>query len=367
MISDNEGFYYPIVEKSECINCGLCELKCPVLNPISHTKERIDAFAYAAYSKDTSLRRKSSSGGVFTEIAQYVLYNKGVIFGAAFDEKMHLKHIAIDSINDLEKLRGSKYVQSQIDTTFQHAKQFLNAGRLVLFTGTPCQIAGLYNFLGKEYDNLITQDIICHGVPSPMVWEKYKQYQQDKMNAKLIDVSFRDKTSGWRTYSISLKHLNQKICTHSISNDSYMQCFLKNLSLRPSCFDCAFKGKHRQSDFTLGDFWGIENVMPQMDDNIGTSLLLVNSAKGRDVFLRIADNLYYEQVDVEKAIPYNTSMISSPPMPPNRMLFMKEISDGAYKKVIRKYLKPKFSVCLKSMLKKILIFIKHKNMNGEKI
>lgn len=358
MQPDKEGFLYPKVDIAKCVDCGLCEKKCPISTPMNTTRNQTDILAYAAYSKNEVLRNKSSSGGVFTEIAQYVLQKNGVVFGAAFDNTFCLKHILVDSIDALEKLRGSKYVQSEIGTTFQQAMKLLDSGRIVLFTGTPCQIAGLYSFIGKEHDNLITLDIVCHGVPSPLVWRKYKKSLEKRMGSNIVGVNFRDKKTGWRTYSFVLEFLNKKFHIEKSGTNSYMQFFLKNLSLRPSCYHCAFKGTIRQSDFTLGDFWGIENVLPEMDDGKGTSLLLVNSSKGQKVLQEISKNIYYQQVNVEEAVPYNASIIKSPEMPKNRTHFMKELSNDEYEKIARKYNKRKFFFYIKLMMKKIVKHIK---------
>lgn len=357
MVRDVEGFQYPIVEESLCIECGLCEIKCPVMNPACTERKESDVTAYAAYTKDESIRMKSSSGGLFTEIAKYVLQEGGVVFGAAFDEYLNLKHISVETVFGLEKLRGSKYVQSEIGTSFQEAKHFLDAGRMVLFTGTPCQIAGLYSYLNKDYEKLLTQDIVCHGVPSPMVWEKYLQFTEKNMGKKLKNFNFRNKKSGWKTYSLQLFFYDQTQCIKSVSDDLYMQCFINNLCLRPSCYACAFKQKVRQSDITLADFWGIENVLPDMDDDLGTSLFLINSKKGRMLFTQIQAKLHWKPVNLNEAIRYNSSMIMSSTPANNRNTFMQSIESGEFEQTVRLNLKKTMIVRLKKIIKRALRLI----------
>ena len=354
MKNDNEGFWYPDIDEKLCIQCGLCEKKCPIINMPRSQKSESDISAYAAYTKDPQIREKSSSGGLFTEIANYVLHREGVVFGAAFDDDLNLKHMSVESIEDIEKLQGSKYIQSNIGTAYQDAKNYLDANRLVLFTGTPCQIAGLYSYLGKQYDNLITQDIVCHGVPSPIVWKRYIKHQESLAGSKIQRVNFREKISGWKDYSIGLVFLNRRKYTKLIREDLYMQSFLKNLSLRPSCYACSFKKKIRQSDFTLADFWGIEKVFPEMDDDKGISLVLANSDKGQAIFSEISENIYYRPVDIDEAIRYNSAATASPEKSIQRDLFMQSIGNDDFKTVVNRFTKVSaFSKCI-AMVKKLL-------------
>lgn len=206
MEEDSEGFRYPQVDRDVCINCKKCEEVCPVIQkPVLHDFSEI---SIAAYSKDEQIRNSSSSGGVFSVLAQIVLKHGGVVFGAAFDSNFQVHHIMVDSIDGLEKLRGSKYVQSRIENTFKEAKKILKSGRKVYFSGTPCQIDGFKNYLGREYDNLITQDIICHGVPAPLVWGRYLDSVREGLNSEVKHVTFRDKALGWRKYSVKIEGAN---------------------------------------------------------------------------------------------------------------------------------------------------------------
>lgn len=270
---DNEGFWYPLVDKNECIECGMCEKHCPVKKSKRNYR---DIEGYAAINKNSTVQKRSSSGGVFTLLAEYVLENGGVVYGAAFDEEYMVRHIGVERIHELGKLQGSKYVQSQMGSIYLEVKEKLNRGKIVYFSGTPCQVDGLIAFLGKEYDNLICQDIICHGVPSPKIWKQYlKQFNIEK-NAKIL---FRDKRTGWESYSFTIDQREKY--TQRASENLYMKVFLNNLCLRPSCYQCHSKGNFRKSDITLGDFWGVEKVCSEMYNEKGTSLILINSEKGK--------------------------------------------------------------------------------------
>ena len=339
MNDDSEGFWYPEVTKDICINCGLCEKVCPVLKKYEgNPKGR----AYAAINNDEDVRLKSSSGGIFTLIAQEVIARGGAVFGAAFDGDFKVKHILVETIGDLEKLRGSKYVQSKIGDAYKLAKKLLEGGRLVLFSGTPCQISGLKSYLGKPYENLILQDIICHGAPSPKVWDRYIKFREEKASATTQNVSFRNKQYGWKKFSMLFDFKDSTRHLKTLAEDSYMKAFLSDLSLRPSCYDCHSKSAERESDITLADFWGVENVAPDMFDNKGTSLVLVNSSKGEKLFDAIKDLVTAKEVDFDEAIKYNSATTKSVAKPKNRDKFMKEIMENDFEKTVEKYTKVGF-------------------------
>lgn len=338
MQSNDEGFWYPVVDTKRCIDCGLCEKVCPILN-----KKIIEnhPVAYACINKDDKIREQSSSGGVFTVIAERVIANNGVVFGAGFDDEFNVVHSWTDKINDLGNFRGSKYVQSCIGNTYKQARDFLKQGRQVLFSGTPCQIAGLRSYFGKDYETLICLDIICHGVPSPLVWQEYRS--KVAKNKEVNFISFRDKTYGWKRCSLKFTYNNDDIYIKDLSTDEFMQGFLKNLYLRPSCYVCSFKTLNRQSDITLGDFWGIQNILPDFDDDRGTSLILVNSKKGNAIFSSVADKLDYKKVDIDQAILYNPSTVKSVDYNPKRDQFFRELPGSAdISQLIAKYTKISF-------------------------
>lgn len=356
MLSDEEGFWYPVVDIEKCIDCGLCEKACPILRVRSVDN---DPFAFACNNKNDKIRQQSSSGGIFTIIAESTIANHGVVFGAGFDSDFNVLHSWTDNIAGISNFRGSKYVHSCIGNTYNQVRDFLEHGRQVLFSGTPCQIAGLMSYLDKDYEGLVCLDIICHGVPSPLVWEKYRSKMANHRELKAI--SFRDKTFGWRRFSLRLTYKNADEDIKDLSNDAFMQGFLKNLYLRPSCYNCKFKTINRQSDITLADFWGIEKVHPSFDDNRGTSLILVNSQKGKAMFSSVADKMEYEKVDVDQAILYNPSAVKSVDYNPKRVKFFHELSELAdVTQLIAKYTKASFSRMVYVKLRILLSRIKGK-------
>ena len=356
MISDEEGFRYPQVDKEKCINCGLCEKVCPIIHKWQPDDSRTTT-AMAAINLNEEIRLKSSSGGIFTLIAEEIINQGGVVFGAAFaDDFRSVHHICVDNTDDLEKLRGSKYVQSKIGDTYKQAKDFLDSGRKVLFTGTPCQIGGLYSYLRKPYENLFTQDIICHGVPSPMVWEKYVDEREKKAASKTQRMFFRHKKYGWKTFAVLFEFSNNTAYIKNLREDSFMRAFLTNTCLRPSCYDCSFKTVKRQADITLADFWGIQNVLPEMDDDKGTSLVLVHSDKGQQMLKILSDRMNCKPVDCDVVEKYNSAGIKSCQKNSNRDSFISEIVSADFESTVHKYTKPPFSKRIRSFLGRI----KHK-------
>lgn len=272
MKEDKEGFLYPEVNLADCIECALCEKVCPVLYP---EKERIPVAVCAAKHYDDNIRLASSSGGVFTFIAEKVIDEGGVVFGARFNDQWEVIHDYVETKEKLSCFRGSKYVQSRIGDTYKQVLHFLQSGRKVLFTGTSCQIAGLKLFLRKEYDNLLTADIICHGVPSPKVWKKYLNEITSTDSLQVTNISFRNKQEGWKNFSLKVEMKGKRLYLRSFKSDLYFDFFLSNMILRPSCYSCPAKSGKSCSDITLGDFWGIENVCPEFDDDKGCSVVLI--------------------------------------------------------------------------------------------
>ena len=314
MSADNEGFLYPQVDASICIDCGLCEKVCPVIN---QNGPREPLVVYAAKNKNEEIRLKSSSGGIFTLLAEKVIEAGGVVFGVKFNENWEVVHDYTETIDGLEAFRGSKYVQSYIGDNFQKAKQFLTDGRKVLFSGTPCQIAGLKKYLRRAYDNLMTVEVVCHGVPSPLIWRDYLDYKRTKCAAGkntvssslnelpvIMGISFRDKTNGWKKFGFKISYAASKAAENSVSKsadttnisncemtpfneDIFMKGFLKNLYLRPSCYHCAARKGKSGADISIADYWGVKNVHSEFDDDKGIGLLLINTEKGEESYNRI--------------------------------------------------------------------------------
>lgn len=311
---DAQGFLYPVVNKESCIDCDLCEKVCPIINKTNQSKNDHSTL-YAVKSHDDAVRKQSSSGGFFSLLADYVLSKGGVVYGAAFDDAFNVCHTRVANTSDLYKLRGSKYVQSRIGKTFSECKDDLKAGKLVLFTGTPCQISALGHFLHKDYDNLIKVEVVCHGVPSPMIYQQYLKETiiKDVEDRTITKVNFRTKLGSWKKYFFTVEYKDRgEICEYKecVTDSLYMKGFLSDLYIRPSCFECPAKNFTSGADFTIADFWGQEYTFPEFDYDKGVSAVFTNTVKAQEIFSQIS------AVIVEKPfadfIKYNPSLVMSP-------------------------------------------------------
>ena len=339
MKEDEEGFLYPNIDKAKCIHCNKCKEVCPNRN-IENRNTRTQTFV--GYYKDDEVRKQSSSGGIFSAIAEWILQQKGVVFGAAFDENFEVHHIAVETKEELIKLRGSKYVQSRLENTFLEAKEYLEKKRKVLFTGTACQIAGLKNYLSAEYENLYTVDVLCHGAPSPKIWRMYLDDKKEQYQASINKVEFRNKDDGWKNFSINIAFSNmERFYTHH-NKEKFMRMFLDNLDLRPSCYSCVFKEIPRISDVTIGDSWGVENYMPDMDDDKGTSVILVHSSNGEKIFQEIRKKLIVSEVGLDVAVSPTADSRKSVTMHPNRNKYLEGVKRGENFDVLYEYVKKSF-------------------------
>lgn len=348
MIEDEEGFVYPQIDEAKCIRCGACERVCAVI----HQKcSRNPVKVYVAKNTNEKVRMESSSGGIFTSIAEQILSEGGIVFGAKFNEQWEVVHDYTETIEGLAAFRGSKYVQSRIGNTYQQARFFLNKGRKVLFTGTPCQILGLKNFLGREYENLLTVDFVCHGVPSLKVWRHYlrdvlscreekKDLTLSYQNSKEVimeKIEFRSKSTGWKNYSFALtfkeRIANGKqdlVVFSSIAwENSFMKGFLSDLYLRPSCYHCFVKGFRSQSEMTIADAWGIEHYLPQWNDDKGASLLCMFNEKS---IAMLADSLQLVCMTVDDSVigKYNRSAFVCPKKSRKRKIFFRLMKKGEF-------------------------------------
>lgn len=325
MVADKEGFLYPEVRQSDCIDCKLCEKVCPQLN---HPAKETDTplACYAAWTQNDSVRIQSSSGGVFTLLAEAILSRGGVVFGARYDDTFTVFHSHTDTLDGLPPFRGSKYVQSNMRGAFPSVRKFLDEQRPVLFTGTPCQIAGLRGYLRqKEYENLILVSVICHGVPSPLAWKKY--LEAVSVNKQPTQVSMRNKDNGWARFRIKIQQNEQDIVNDVAFENPFMKAFLYNLILRPSCYSCQFRGNHG-SDLTLGDYWGVEKIHPEMSDDKGTSLILAYSEKGRQLLASL--DLALQETRYEDALSGNLAIIQPAYKPAERNMFWRSfLKQGA--------------------------------------
>ena len=311
MQEDTEGFLYPKVNKDTCIDCGLCEKVCPILNPVNNDAE---PEVYAAINNDENIRMQSSSGGIFTLLAERVIINGGVVFGACFDKDWNVVHDYTETIDGLSRFRGSKYVQSRIGDSFQKAKSFLDEGREVLFSGTPCQIAGFKNLLKKQYDNLLAVEVVCHGVPSPKVWQKYISAMPD-----IQQMSFRSKVHGWKNYNVSFSFKDGTKEETVFYKNPYMNVFLSNLSLRPSCYACPVKLRNSRCDMALADFWGVDKIAPEIDDDKGCGLILIHNIEKLDFLCSLNCQLLQQQL--KNVAKYNPCIIRHVNEPVNRRFF----------------------------------------------
>ena len=310
MKADAEGFLRPAIDQSACIDCGKCARTCPV------NRERASyprPTAWAAINKDEETRRASSSGGVFALLAHAILSDGGAVCAPVFDKDFTVRHIVTRDPADVARMQGSKYVKSEIGDCYAQVKTLLDAGTPVLFSGTPCQIGGLRAALGRDYNHLYLQDIICHGVPSPAVWRRYLAEQGSPVKS----ASFRDKSNGWLTFSMRLETERGTTC-QPLTRDPYLRLFLRDLDLRPSCHDCAFKSVGREADLTLADYWGVKKAQPDFFDGKGTSLLLVHSEKGEQLRSRIAPALRMTETDLDRALAANPAADRSVACPPAR-------------------------------------------------
>lgn len=327
MQEDDEGFLYPYVNEDVCVHCGACEKVCPELHSYERREpERV----FAAQNIMQEIRRKSSSGGIFYSLAQQIITQGGIVVAARFDENWEVIHDVAKTIEELPGFLGSKYVQSRIGNSYAKVASFLREGHKVLFVGTPCQVTGLKHYLKKDYDNLLTVDVICHGVPSPKVWRMYLQETFRKQNISKID--FREKSHGWKNFSFCVEQKSSVgAVTKSVEvfhENPYMKVFLANLDLRPSCYACKAKDGCSGSDLTIGDYWGIDTVMPDFDDDAGTSAVLVYNREkvipyllNKDLVLRVSE--------MGKVIRCNNCLVKSVPEPANRAFFFSQLKKAS--------------------------------------
>lgn len=347
---DNEGFYRPVIDASKCVKCGLCERTCPWINIVTNPNLASGTpKTIAAFAKDESIRLESSSGGIFTVLAQKILNEGGIVAGVAQIKPTRFGHIIIDNKTDLSKLRGSKYVQADVGFVYREIRTLLKSGRKVLFSGTPCQVAALYAVLGSKANtpNLYTVDIVCHGTPSVKVFEKYVKETETENSAYASSTIFRNKQKGWRLFSMTTS-LNTISGDHfhfskTLNKDKFLQFFFKNICLNTSCADCHYAKLPRVADITLGDFWGIEKFHPKMDDNKGTSMVLLNTEHGIKLFDSIINHTILCNSKIEYAIAGNHNINRSSMIHPKRNDFFQLLDNHSLKELIALYkLKPSF-------------------------
>jgi coenzyme F420-reducing hydrogenase beta subunit len=333
--TNDHGFIVPVIDESKCIGCGLCEKICPVINTSFSKKNYAEAVtAYAAHSRDDEIRYRSTSGGIFSEIAQHIITNKGgFVAGAIYNNDLNIVHYLTNDIEDISQLRQSKYVQSRKYGIYKQVKDILNSNNMVLFAGCPCEVAAMSNFIGGPLtDNLVLVDFICLGANSPYAYNKYLEYLQDKYKSEITGVWFKNKEKTWNRFCTRVDFKNGKHYLKDRYSDLYMRCYIeKQLIIRKSCESCHYKGIPHGSDLTMADFWGVEKVVEGIDSTIGVSLVYANTEKGRALIRQVEDKLYIHEVDLRHTYYNNPMVLSSVVIDSNADSFFKKLSGNSFK------------------------------------
>lgn len=350
MQMDENGFVYPVIDEARCVNCNMCVKVCPLNNECNLNKPKN---AFAAVAENNELLSKSSSGGVFATLAEAILSDDGVVYGCSMeceDFYMHPKHIRVNDVNSLYKLQGSKYVQSDCTRIYPFVKKDVTDGKTVLFSGTPCQVQAVKNYVGNEnIGNLITVDIVCHGVPSSDFFNSYLKNEERKLNSKIVDFKFRDKSNGWGLNG-TYQYVDAKKCKHDKKfkerQSSYYSLFKNAAVYRESCYSCKFAKGKRTGDLTIGDYWGIEKAHPEyvseqngIDINKGISCVLVNTDNGKNILHEFGEKLVLRQSTVENVVKWNDQLQHPSPKDENREIVLKLYREYGYNAVDKYFYK----------------------------
>ncbi len=360
MEMDCEGFSFPQVDEKACVDCGICVKKCPALSPVP--KNTYVQECYSAVFLSDDICRRSASGGAFAAFAVEVLNEHGVVFGCAYDDELNAVHVKVESLDGLPKLQGSKYVSSDTKRTFAETKDILKSGKKVLYSGRPCQVAGLLRYLGGRHENLVTVDLVCHGVPSQLLFSRYLEWLGRKNGGKIIYYGFRDKDAGgWSCGGKFKTKTKTKTKTNEASCDPYYASFLRGETYRISCYVCPFARAERVGDLTIGDFWGVEQFYPEIDTSRGVSGIMVNSEKGKALLERCADSLAIKRISLDELRMQNTNLNSPTPMPEKRRTVYRDcLVDGKFVPNVKYgsplvfYLKQKVSKYMPKRVKRIM-------------
>lgn len=332
MVEDKKGFRYPVIDPSLCNRCGLCDKKCAFNGHYKHFGDNPEVLAVK--HRDEQVRKTSTSGGMFVAISDEVLKRSGVVYGAGYGDGFYVCHKRAETKEQRDEFRGSKYVQSDLNNTFLYIKNDLIDNRTVLFSGTPCQVASLNSFLGKDYENLITVDLLCHGTPSNKIWLDYINVIEKTNRRRVVNVNFRDKTDGWHRPKTKIVFEGDQP-KKTKGEQAFFQLFIPNFISMPACHNCKFRSFRRPGDITLGDFWGIENGMPDFDDNKGVSLVLVNSLRGKEFIETISKELIIKRS--EKKYCAQDQIVEPVPMHPKCERFWREYQKHGMEYVMTKY------------------------------
>ena len=352
MKADMEGFLYPEVDTEICINCGACEKVCPILNPIE--EKEFSQKGYLVQHKNMEVRLDSTSGGAFTAIASVILCKGGVVFGAAYDENFHVYHTYVENEIHLAKFRNSKYVQSDLRNSFVQVKEFLKKDRWVCFSGTPCQIEGLVKYLGRQYERLLLVDLVCHGVPSPLVWNKYLEYQNIE-EQKPDNIRFRDKYYGYKYSTMSIIRNGQNTYHAGSQLDPMLRAFFSDICNRPTCYKCPFKKRYRVSDLTLWDCFSVYDYDETMDDDNGTTRVLCHTEKGKNFIQYTKEIIKYKEVDASQLVINCKEMYESVKENSQRKKFFLDAQKLSGKDLFNKYYPITVKVKIKTLLRKLLL------------
>lgn len=341
MQEDAEGFAYPVVDAGKCIKCGLCVRRCPAKQIVNAPGNKDSPRVLAAWSLDGENREKSTSGGIFSELAQWVYRQGGLVCGAVYAQDQAVVHFLSEDPADVSRLRQSKYVQSDLSAIYRQVQEALKSGRRVLFSGAPCHVAALRAFLNRDYENLLLMDFICRGANSPKAYRKYLEYLEREHHSAVKRVWFKNKTRGWNTFSTRIEFENGAVYCKDRNTDLYMQGYIRhNLYMRPSCYACQYKFLPRLSDITMADFWGVGEFRPHLDDDKGTSLLLINSERGEEAIQAVSGRIYAEECTLDMAVGHNKCLTAPPKQNKNRTAFLLALDHMPFDKAVFHYTRP---------------------------
>ena len=337
MLADVVGFISLAIDKSICVNCGLCEKVCPLLG--AQETNNVHA-AYALININDDILQTSASGGIFIELARWIIQCKGVVYGVQYDENMNVVHFRSETLDSCEKFKTSKYVQSDLSNNFTQLRKDLNNERYVLFVGTPCQVQGLKKFLGKDYDKLYLCDIICHGVSSPLAFSQYIRFIEKKYQSRVVDCNMRDKSKGWEHSRIRVYLENGEQLIDNPVVTSWLTMYFAHYMTRPVCHNCKFSNLCRSGDITIGDYWGIKKYYPDLYEEKGVSLLYINSLKGENLLQQIKNRFKYREVQIDKTEQY--ALLYPPIAHKFRDDIVSSFKKGGYENIYRLFLNPSF-------------------------
>ena len=345
MKEDIEGFLYPDINLDNCVKCGLCEKVCPVIN--KQQQNGFEQVAYIVQNKNEQVLRESTAGGAFTAIAKYALDNEGVVFGVEFTKDNLAQHIYVENETELVRFRNSKYIQSNVGNTYREAEKFLKCGKEVVFSGTPCQIEGLKRYLRNDYSNLITVDVVCRAVPSPLIFRKYMEYQEHRLNDTIKTVYFRDKYYGYKYSTMNVvTDRNQGKYHKGVESDPWLRAFFSNICDRPSCHECRFRDQYRVSDITIWDCFHINRFSKILDNDKGATRMLIHTQKGKDIFAEIRDNFFYVETTPEALVEGSREMQESVVAHEKRKKFFEDANQMDGIMLFEKYFPETFKVII---------------------